>query len=234
MSNTILDRKSIINVLNYNTNTVILPIDRHKAIVFNASDGVNPVRQPITPHDLMAANGNTNAFSKGYLRFEPNEEAEIYSALHILDWEKILTREKITDIILNPTVEKMQELLDITDTAIFERVRSVFFYLKSHGYDISIKVDQLIHNRYDELRNGIRKTHLALVEKEIITPDQKVAQLEEELQKQKDDFAIQLEEMKKLLQEALAAKENSNASVAETTQNSQTSKTRKAKTTAAK
>lgn len=107
------------------------------------------------------------AFKIGLLRFEERDQSDIYAELRIDGWQDILTDQDIETLLLSPTMEGLQKIINIQNDAYFERVRGVFLGLKSTGADLSTKVETIITKRYKELmdRKRVSEIHLTPVVK---------------------------------------------------------------------
>ena len=122
-----------------------------------------PGTMPLTFDEIAVVNSTSPVFKIGLLRFEPKGEAEMYDALSIVDWQDILTEQKIEDILLHPTKEDLERILAIDNIAYFERIRGVLLGLKNAGVDVSNRVDNLIEKRRIELARRQRKTSIQVV-----------------------------------------------------------------------
>ena len=102
------------------------------------------------------------------VRFDDNDKEEIYSALGFADWKNILTNDEIRDILLNPTIEGLQRIIDVTNTSIFDRIRTIFVSLKENtDNDISNRVIKIMETRELEFKRGIYKTQIVLKPKDV-------------------------------------------------------------------
>lgn len=158
-----------INVLNYNENKVSVMVSPTESFTFEPSiDGEIPSVIPMTFEQIRYAN-NYNTFRGGFLFFEESREKEIYEELGINNWERILNNKEIREILLNPSFEGLKKIVDIKDSAVFERVRAAFHKLKSEGTnDVSVRVQQIISTRYKELQNKKVNTSIVLEKKDIV------------------------------------------------------------------
>lgn len=158
-----------INVLNYNENKVSVMVSPTESFTFEPSiDGEIPSVIPMTFEQIRYAN-NYNTFRGGFLFFEESREKEIYEELGINNWEGILNNKEIREILLNPSFEGLKKIVDIKDSAVFERVRAAFHKLKSEGTnDVSVRVQQIISTRYKELQNKKVNTSIVLEKKDIV------------------------------------------------------------------
>ena len=143
---------------------------------------------------------------KGLIRFDKNEEDDIYRELGV-DKSLILKNEEIDDIILNPTQEKLQKLLDVIDPSVFDRVVTIHQGLISSGaYDISNRVTLAIEEREKEFRRGMFKTNIKLTSKveKKSTNNEEV----ENIRKQNEDLQAQLNRMQEMMAQLLASQNN--------------------------
>lgn len=199
-----------INVLNYNENKVSVMVSPTESFTFEPSvDGETPSVIPMTFEQIRYAN-NYNTFRGGFLFFEDSKAKEIYEELGINNWESILNNKEIRDILLNPSYDGLKKIVDIKDSAVFERVRAVFHKLKAEGTnDISVRVQQIISTRYKELQNKKVNTSIVIEKKDIVSsvPDKEVESLKAENKAMQEQLANMQAMMEKLLaqQSATAA-----------------------------
>ena len=123
--------------------------------------------------------------------------------MKIFDWKDILTNKEIEDILLNPTLEGLQKLINISDDSTFERVRGILVKIKnSNSYDLSNRVINVIEARHKELQRRIAKTQIVLQPRDVSS-----SKIENEEVK---DLKTQLAEMQKMMAQMMA---NQNAQV---------------------
>lgn len=191
-----------INVLNYNENKVSVMVSPTESFTFEPSiDGEIPSVIPMTFEQIRYAN-NYNTFRGGFLFFEESREKEIYEELGINNWEGILNNKEIREILLNPSFEGLKKIVDIKDSAVFERVRAAFHKLKSEGTnDVSVRVQQIINTRYKELQNKKVNTSIVLEKKDIVqsVPNKEVESLKAENKAMQEQLANMQAMMEKLL-----------------------------------
>lgn len=199
-----------INVLNYNENKVSVMVSPTESFTFEPSiDGKTPSVIPMTFEQIRYAN-NYNTFRGGFLFFEKNKEKEIYEEIGISNWEDILNNEEIQNILLNPSYEGLKKIVDIKDSAVFERVRASFHKLKSEGTnDISVRVQQIINTRYKELQNKKVTTTIVIEKRDIAqsVSNKEVESLKAENKLMQEQLANMQEMMKKLLAQQSAKTE---------------------------
>lgn len=191
-----------INVLNYNENKVSVMVSPTESFTFEPSmDGQTPSVIPMTFEQIRYAN-NYNTFRGGFLFFDKNKEKEVYEELGINNWMEILNNASIRDILLNPTYDGLKKIINIKDSAVFERVRAVFYKLKVEGdNDISVRVQQIINTRYKELQNKKVTTSIVIEKKDITQsiPNEEVESLKEENKAMREQLANMQALMEKLL-----------------------------------
>lgn len=212
-----------INVLNYNENKVSVMVSPTDSFTFEPSvDGETPSVIPMTFEQIRYAN-NYNTFRGGFLFFEDTRAKEIYEELGINNWENILNNKQIQEILLNPTYDGLKKIVDIKDSAVFERVRTAFHKLKSEGTnDISVRVQQIINTRYKELQNKKVNTSIVIEKKDIVSsvPNQEVESLKAENKAMQEQLANMQAMMGKLLaqQSSVATTNTTNTKKEATTQ----------------
>lgn len=154
--------KKFIDVLNCDDNVVVISSLNNKGYTFEPGNVEEPCVIPIPPEEIQYMNSTSSAFKNGVLRFRPEEQNEIFDALGIKE-NDVMFVEDIDDAIVNPTVENLQRMIDVKDSAQFERIRGRFYRMTNLGEDLSTKVKRLIDERYKELRAGKRNSELSVV-----------------------------------------------------------------------
>ena len=92
----------------YNYNPFILAVgDKMLAPCYNYDE---PTYESISVDQLQYINSNSNAVRNGLVRFDENEEDDIYAELGV-DKSRIIKNEEIEDIILHPTQENYRNFL---------------------------------------------------------------------------------------------------------------------------
>lgn len=209
-----------INVLNYNENKVSVMVSPTESFTFEPSvDGEIPSIIPMTIEQIRYAN-NYNAFRGGFLFFEKDKEKEIYEELGITNWEDILNNREIREILLSPSYEGLKKIVDIKDSAVFERVRASFHKLKSDGTnDISVRVQQIISTRYKELQNKKVTTSIVIEKKDLVqsVPNKEVESLKAENKAMQEQLANMQAMMEKLLAQQSVKTETNKAKKEATT-----------------
>lgn len=197
-----LDTQNI-NVFNYNSNDIYVD-SAHEHYKFSASrDGKTPSVITMPLNELQYIATNTNGIHTGWLTFDDDEKEEIFKLLRIHNWKDILTNEDIEDILLHPTMESMQKLIDIDNQSYFDRVRIIMFKLINDGADITKKVSDIINQRYNELARKQRISSIILRKKD----ERRFANQDEvkELSKQNELLRKQMEEMKAMMEKFVSS-----------------------------
>lgn len=194
-----LDTQNI-NVLNYNENEVFVDSSKEH-YKFNASrDGKTPSIISIPLSELQNICSNTDIIVTGWLTFDNDVKEEIFKELRVPNWENILTNEDIEDILIHPTLEGLQKIVDIQNQTYFDRVRIIMFKLINKGVDVSTKVNRIVSQRYDELRRRQRVSSIVLTKKDTQVSRDEVKALSE----QNTLLQAQLDEMKKMMEQMMA------------------------------
>lgn len=156
-----------IPVYNYNESNICIPTNISTHILPPAVDGV-PSVDYLSFAEINYINGISDCFRTGLVRFDDNDKEEIYSALGFADWKNILTNDEIRDILLNPTIDGLQRIIDVTNASIFDRIRTIFVSLKENtDNDISNRVIKIMETRELEFKRGIYKTQIVLKPKDV-------------------------------------------------------------------
>lgn len=209
-------RDKAIILQNYNPFTVFIPTQTGRTFKLEPCVEDIPTLVTIQFSDCEYVNGQSSAFRTGLLIPKLNEEEnkEFYEALNIYNYTDILTNSKIEKILKSPTIEGLTKILEIEDDSLFERVRTILIKLKNlNGFNISMKVIDLVDKRYAELKRGIRKTNYVIQDSHInneIIGSETLEQLKEQKSKN-EQLERELNELKanmaKLMQSQLNSTE---------------------------
>lgn len=162
-----LKKKDYIRVYNHSSSPVILSMRDKQETVEPKNENDTPGYVDVSWNDVYFINDRTNTFKHGLLRFAKDDEEAMYEALGIFDWADILFEEVIEDIVLHPTLERLQRIVDTTSISIIERAKSVMTLLNNQDVDVSAKVTKIINIRRAELSQGKRRSDISLSPKEI-------------------------------------------------------------------
>ncbi len=195
-----------IKVLNYNEIAICVDTLKEKYI-FNASrDGITPTIVQVPLNDLQFIYSNTKLITTGWLTFDEDEKEEIFKMLRFADWQNVLTNKDIRDILVNPTRERLQRIINIDNITYFDRVKTAMFELVSDGVDVTAKVSRLVEQRYKELQLKQRVSSIVLTDK---TVEKNVSSEEvKALNEQNKLLQQQLDEMKEMMEQIMAANQN--------------------------
>lgn len=209
-------RDKAITLQNYNPFTVFIPTQTGRTFKLEPCVEDIPTLVTVQFSDCEYVNGQSSAFRTGLLIPKLNEEEnkEFYEALNIYNYTDILTNSKIEKILKSPTIEGLTKILEIEDDSLFERVRTILIKLKNlNGFNISMKVIDLVDKRYAELKRGIRKTNYIIQDSHInneIIGSETLEQLKEQKAKN-EQLERELNELKanmaKLMQSQLNSTE---------------------------
>lgn len=187
-----------IPIFNYNESNICIPTNVSTHILPPAIDGV-PSVDYLSFAEINYINGISDCFRTGLVRFDDNDKEEIYKALNIANWEDILTNNEIREILLNPTIEGLQKIIDITNVSIFDRIKTIFVSLKENtDNDISNRVIKIMETREQEFKRGIYKSQIVLKPKDV--PEKTVSNDEINAIKEQNTMLMeQLAEMQKMI-----------------------------------
>ena len=187
-----------IPIFNYNESNICIPTNVSTHILPPAIDGV-PSVDYLSFAEINYINGISDCFRTGLVRFDDNDKEEIYKALNIANWEDILTNNEIREILLNPNIEGLQKIIDITNVSIFDRIKTIFVSLKENtDNDISNRVIKIMETREQEFKRGIYKSQIVLKPKDV--PEKTVSNDEINAIKEQNTMLMeQLAEMQKMI-----------------------------------
>ena len=150
-----MKHNKVVKVFNRNTFAVFAK-GINRGYKFEAAQGGRAASVPLAWEDIEYINDNTELFREGYLSFSDAESEELHKELGNFNIEKTAyTPERIRDVILNPTYEKMKAIIEITSMGMIERFRGDLTYLRESGdQPVSSNVQRIIEERYREIYNG--------------------------------------------------------------------------------
>ena len=106
---------------------------------------------------------------------------------------------------MNPTKEGLIKIISISTLSDFDRVRGQFQKLKSEGYRLTLDKANVIDTRTRELFNNQIKSNISVDDADVVPSNKKVEELEQ-----------QLAEMKALLLQMNASKQEDKKEVVDT------------------
>ena len=188
------DKSGLYMIINEGTSPVYVP-SRNGGFMMDGAAPGRPSMVQVYFNDIVEINSSCDLFRHGHLFFEPEYEEAIYEELRIPDWKEILHNSDIEEILLHPTMEKLQKILDIKSPTYFDRIRGVYVGLKNAGGDLSQNVVKLMEQRTKEVANGIYTTKISVLPKKDSGEAQNEAMAA--MQKKMDEMEAQLNSMKK-------------------------------------
>lgn len=200
-----LDKNKTYLVLNYNGSPVAVST-RHESYIIPGGSSESPSSMPLSVDEIVQINSNSNVFKMGLLWFEEEFQEDLYKECRIRNWKDILTDSEIEDIILHPTLEKLERLLAIENEQYFERCYGIYIGLKNSNHSIKQNVEHVMLARRKELRNRKYKTGILLTKKETPAVSEEVLK---EAQEQNAKLTQEVDELKAIVAQLLAAQQNS-------------------------
>lgn len=199
-----LDKNKTFLVLNYNGSPVAVST-RHESYIIPGGSSESPSSMPLSVDEIVQINSNSNIFKMGLLWFEEEFQEDLYKECRIRNWKDILTDSQIEDIILHPTLEKLERLLAIENEQYFERCYGIYIGLKNSNHSIKQNVENVMLARRKELRNRKHKTGILLTKKETNSVNEEAFK---EAQEQNKKLATEVDELKAMVAQLLAAQQN--------------------------
>lgn len=184
-----LDKNKTYLILNKNSSPIVVDT-RYDGYVIPAGSEEEPSSLPFSVDEISQINSKSPVFKVGLLWFEPEFEKELYEEVcHIRDWEKILSDEEIEDSIINPTVEKLNKILDIQNPMYFERCYGIYMGLRNSNHAIQGNVISVMNMRYKEMRHKKFQTGITLTKTMIseTTDKEELNEVKEQLSKAQEE-----------------------------------------------
>lgn len=211
-----------ITVFNDSFHMVIIPT-QHNPNGYVLEPVTNELAKPsitLNYSEVRYINNSSNAFKIGVLRFEEEQQEDVYRNLGIVDWEEVLTSQEIRELAIKKThtPDDYKKILLIKDQAYFERIRSEVVALRNQGtYDLSSRFLDMIEKRLGEFQQGRFSTSFKIQESKQPSQNSNTAVPQEEyenLKKQNDELKQQFEELKKLMLAQLSQQTQSTSDTA--------------------
>lgn len=172
-------------------------VGQRRDYIFPAANEDGPTMNFVDFDEIEYAHSRGNLFSIGLLIFAEEDRDGMYEALGIKDWKKkIWFNDDIEDIIMHPTVEKMQRVIDIKDPITFERVRGMMVRFVNEKRDVSQNVINVVNSRYRELAAG-NVTSKIVVRSSDVVPNVSADEV--------DALKKQIAEMQRMMEKMAAA-----------------------------
>ena len=200
-----LDKNKTYLVLNYNGSPVAVST-RHESYIIPGGSSESPSSMPLSVDEIVQINSNSNVFKMGLLWFEEEFQEDLYKECRIRNCKDILTDSEIEDIILHPTLEKLERLLSIENEQYFERCYGIYIGLKNSNYSIKQNVENVMLTRRKELRNRKYKSGILLTKKEAPAVSE---ELLKETQEQNAKLTHEVDELKAMVAQLLGAQQHS-------------------------
>lgn len=207
-----LDKNKTYLVLNYNGSPVAVST-RHESYIIPGGSSESPSSMPLSVDEIVQINSNSNVFKMGLLWFEEEFQEDLYKECRIRNWKDILTDGEIEDIILHPTLEKLEKLLLIENEQYFERCYGIYIGLKNSNHSIKQNVENVMLARRKELRNRKYKTGILLTKKETNNVSEEVLK---ETQEKNEKLTKEVDELKAMVAQLLAVQQGCAPAKAET------------------
>jgi len=164
-----LDKSKNYLVLNYSSSPVCFNT-RYESILIPGGTKDAPASLPLSVDEIVQANTGTPLFKCGLLFFEPEYAEELYDACRIKNWKDILTDEQIENILLHPTIEGLEKIINIETEIYFERCYGIYIGLLNANYPITANVSKVMRARRSEFRRNKTKSEIQLVAKDVASP----------------------------------------------------------------
>ena len=118
--------------------------------------------------EIEYAHSRWNTFRIGLLTFNEEDQEGMYEALGIKNWrDTVWFNKDIEDTIMNPTMEKMQRIINIREMIALERVRGMMVRFINEKRDVSQNVIRIVNARFRELNANNLTSKIVLQANEI-------------------------------------------------------------------
>ena len=120
--------------------------------------------------DVQMMNNKSYLIREGVLTFDEDIEDEIYKSLNIFPDKNVnfFKKKDILKIILNPTNENIEKIIQITSKTTMERIKGILTkIINDNQYDVVSIIVDYINARYWEINQGTRNSALKIIKREI-------------------------------------------------------------------
>ena len=114
----------------------------------------------LTLAEILFVNGRTNHFKNGTLTFDEGCKADLYGKCRIQSWEKILTPERVREVLRSGSSSEVQALISEKSMSVFSRVRNELLWMRSNGELIPGQIEACVNARFAELSAGKKETKI--------------------------------------------------------------------------
>lgn len=193
-----------IKIENHNPFNLSIRSNLRDYILSPVSEDGTPTVEYLTLEEIIWVDSNTNAIRTGLITINEDDREEVFREIKFEDGDKIITNKDVENILLNPSVDGLSKIIEITDASTFDRVYAVFVGLKEGGsVDISNRVINLMNERYKEFKRGQNVSHIKIERKDtetVISQDRA-----KELESQNESLKQELSELKDMMKQILAS-----------------------------
>lgn len=193
-----------IKIENHNPFNLSIRSNLRDYILSPAGEDGTPTVEYLTLEEIIWIDSNTNAIRTGLITINEDDREEVFKEIKFEDGDKIITNKDVENILLNPSVDGLSKIIEITDASTFDRVYAVFVGLKEGGsVDISNRVINLMNERYKEFKRGQNVSHIKIERKDtetVISQDRA-----KELESQNESLKQELSELKDMMKQILAS-----------------------------
>ena len=193
-----------IKIENHNPFNLSIRSNLRDYILSPVSEDGTPTVEYLTLEEIIWVDSNTNAIRTGLITINEDDREEVFREIKFEDGDKIITNKDVENILLNPSVDGLSKIIEITDASTFDRVYAVFVGLKEgDSVDISNRVINLMNERYKEFKRGQNVSHIKIERKDtetVISQDRA-----KELESQNESLKQELSELKDMMKQILAS-----------------------------
>ncbi|MDT0160278.1 hypothetical protein [Bacillus sp. AG4(2022)] len=170
-----------VRVYNYELSPVGFPSQHNAQGVFvrGRDEDEEFVVERVSLDDIEAENTKSDLFKVGRLRFNPEEEEEVYKKLGIEDRENIKTDVELIEQLKDDSVENIRKISNLKSSTLLTRMKSLLFRMERAGSIPPHTVSSVVLERNNELKYGGKRN-----------PDSEINRLLDADKKKNDDDAL--------------------------------------------
>lgn len=186
-----------VKVYNYELSPVGFPSQHNINGVFirGREEDEEFVIERVSFDDIEAENTKSDLFKVGRLRFNSDEEDEIYKKLGIEDRENIKSDRELIEYLRDDSIENIRKISNIKSPTLISRMKSLLFSMEKNNNTPPHKISSVVNERNNELKYGGKRNKDSEINR-LLESDQKRND-ENKLKFTVDELSKKLERLEK-------------------------------------
>jgi len=145
-----------VRVYNYQNNPCGFASNTIKDGIFfqGKKEDEDAVMERVTWEDIEGENNKSDVFKIGRLRFNEEDEKEIYAKLGIIDMENIKNDKELIELLKDDSISNLKYIMKIKSTLLISRMRSLLFQMERGGVTAPHYVILAVTEKSEELKGS--------------------------------------------------------------------------------